>query len=329
MLNNSFIPENFLILIVDDISANLKVVGGILNNVGYTTTFATSGKQALLRISNSKPDLIMLDLMMPEMDGLEVCKTIKENPDYQEIPIIFITASHEEEHLVNAFELGAVDYLTKPFRKPELLARVKTHLRLKHTSDELKKALAELDRLARIDPLTGVLNRRSLFASAEQELSRASRYQTVFSVLLIDVDHFKRINDTYGHPIGDHALVALTSTISNHIRNIDIFGRYGGEEFIIVLPQTDAVQALVIAERIRSLVSEISVATGTEALTMTISIGVAVYEVNDINIDRVFDRADQALYQAKAKGRNTCCIHTLQPHYNEQFSNAFHCDSIT
>lgn len=310
MPTNSLIAEDFLILIVDDVPQNLKVVGSMLDEVGYSATFATSGKQALERIYNTKPDLILLDLMMPDMDGLQVCKTLKADPDYQEIPIIFLTASHEQDHLVNAFELGACDYITKPFKKQELLARVKTHLTLKHTTDELKKTLVELDRLARLDPLTGVLNRRSFFEGAEREFNRACRYGTIFSVLLLDIDHFKRINDTYGHLTGDRALMTLTSAISNTLRNVDFLGRYGGEEFVILLPETEAPEALNVAERIRSLVAEISIPTQKDPLRMTISVGVAVYESNDATVDNILDRADRALYQAKAKGRNTCCIYT-------------------
>jgi len=139
-----FNPEEFLILVVDDVSKNLQVVGSMLDEVGYATTFATSGKQALERVQTAKPDLILLDLMMPEMDGLEVCAKLKANLEQREIPVIFLTASHEQDHLLQAFELGAVDYVTKPFNAPEMLARVKTHLELKRTRDELKRTLKEL-----------------------------------------------------------------------------------------------------------------------------------------------------------------------------------------
>lgn len=308
MLTDSFTPEDFLVLIVDDLHQNLKIVGNLLNEVGYSTTFATSGKQALERIEICEPDLVLLDLMMPEMDGLEVCKILKANPSHQEIPIIFLTASQEQEHLLDAFNSGAVDYITKPFSKPELLVRVKTHLMLKHTTDELKKALSELRRIVQIDPLTGVLNRRSFFEAAEQEFKNADKHQSSFFILLIDVDYFKRINDNYGHRVGDRALIALTSLVSDTLRKEDLFGRFGGEEFVILLRDTDRYQAFTIAERLRSLVAEISILVDDRELSMTVSIGVAGYGPTDITIDDIFQRADRALYQAKAKGRNTCCL---------------------
>ncbi len=308
-MNNLVIdPEKFLILIIDDAPQNLKVVGNMLNEVGYRTTFATNGKQALERVKTTEFDLILLDLMMPEMNGLEVCKRFKSEPDYQEIPIIFLTASHEQEPLITAFELGAVDYITKPFNKPELLARVKTHLMLKHTTHELKRALAEVESLARIDPLTFVLNRRTFLELAQQEFERVSRYGSTFSMLILDVDHFKRINDTYGHLLGDRALVTLASVITDSVRSIDTVGRYGGEEFLVLLPDTYPSQALISADRIRSSIAERLILTEKEIFQMTVSIGVATYEKNDQGIFDVLQRADNKLYEAKAQGRNICCI---------------------
>ncbi|MBD2180932.1 response regulator [Planktothrix sp. FACHB-1355] len=143
-----FNPEHFLILVVDDISQNLQVIGEMLEDLGYETTFATSGKQALERVQTAQPDLILLDLMMPGMNGLEVCSKLKANPALAELPIVFLTASNEEDHLLQAFDMGAVDYVTKPFKKPELLARVRTHLELKYLREQLKESLQERDLLA-------------------------------------------------------------------------------------------------------------------------------------------------------------------------------------
>ncbi|MEB3282084.1 MAG: PleD family two-component system response regulator [Lyngbya sp.] len=307
-------PEYFLILVVDDIPANLKVMKEILEPVGYSLTFARSGVQVIERVKLAKPDLILLDLMMPEMDGLQVCQALKSEPDTQNIPIIFITASHEEDHLIQAFEFGAVDYVTKPFRKPELLARVRTHLLLKYTLDELRQtqtelqqALQEVEKLARLDPLTGIFNRRILMEKAHQEMERAKRYGTPFSVLLLDVDHFKRVNDTYGHPVGDQALCAVVETILDSIRKVDFVGRYGGEEFAIILPEITADSALKAAERIRLQIANLSVPTEEGMLKLTVSIGVTTYHPEDSIIDQLFKRADQGLYQAKAQGRNQCC----------------------
>jgi diguanylate cyclase (GGDEF)-like protein len=306
-----FNPENHLILVVDDVSSNLKVIAKILEQGGYETTFASSGQQALDRIPFAKPDLILLDLMMPDITGLDVCKQLKSKPDLAEIPIIFLTASTEREHLLEAFEKGAVDYVTKPFHSQELLARVRTHLELKHSREQLKKLLQEqreliqeLERLATTDPLTGVLNRRHLFTLAEQELKRAQRYDNIFSVLILDIDHFKQINDTYGHTVGDRVLEVMAQTVLNSLRKVDYFGRFGGEEFVAFLPETDIDAAIMVAERVREKVKAIAISVQEQLVSMTVSIGVASYQSGDETVDSIIQRADKALYQAKHQGRN-------------------------
>ncbi|NEQ40085.1 MAG: diguanylate cyclase [Okeania sp. SIO3I5] len=311
----SFKPENFYILAVDDISTNLKLLRVILEPIGYSLTFAKGGHQALERIKVSKPDLILLDLMMPEMNGLEVCKQLKSDPEYTNIPIIFLTASNEQEHIVNAFELGAVDYINKPFKKAELLARIRNHLLLKHTIDELKSTqielqnvLVEVQKLANTDPLTGVLNRRSLFDFAHQEFNRVSRYGPPFSILLMDLDNFKKINDNYGHQVGDIALCTVVKSIKNAIRNVDFLGRYGGEEFMAILPETFGEEAFILAERIRKMVASNIIKTDVGNLLLTISIGVSTYYTKDRSLDDMISRADKGVYQAKQQGRNKCCL---------------------
>lgn len=297
-------PENFLILVVDDLPHNLQLILEILDEQGYATTFATGGDQAIERIENTCPDLILLDLMMPEISGIEVCKRIKAEPKYREIPVIFLSASNEYDDLLEALEIGAVDYITKPFKTPELLARVKTHLQLKHTRDKLKQVYKELEKLVNTDTLTKIANRRALFRLAEQEFSRAQRYGYIFSVLILDLDHFKNINDTYGHDLGDQALQLVANTILNSLRKVDIFGRYGGEEFVIILPETQLQDALTVGEKIRDLVSKISLSVSARAIKITVSIGVAVYQPEDQNIDMILHRADRSLYVAKDQGRN-------------------------
>ncbi|MEC4813544.1 MAG: diguanylate cyclase, partial [Scytonema sp. PMC 1069.18] len=301
----------YLILVVDDVSNNLQVMAEILEQGGYETTFASSGKQALDRIPLAKPDLILLDLMMPDITGLDVCQKLKSNPDLAEIPIIFLTASTEREHLLQAFEKGAVDYVTKPFHSQELLARVQTHLELKHSREQLKKLLQEqseliqeLERLATTDPLTGVLNRRHLFTLVEQELNRAQRYDSIFSILILDIDHFKKINDTYGHAVGDQILKVMAQTVLNSLRKVDFFGRFGGEEFVAFLPETNIDAAIMVAERIRDRVKAIALPVQEQLVSMTVSIGVAHYQLGDETVDVIIQRADKALYQAKHQGRN-------------------------
>ncbi|MCL2933952.1 MAG: diguanylate cyclase [Trichodesmium sp. MAG_R03] len=310
-----FKPENYYILAVDDISTNLKLLRLILEPIGYNITFAKSGHQAIEKVKVSKQDLILLDLMMPEMNGLEVCKQLKSDPEYANIPIIFITASNEQEHIVKAFELGAVDYINKPFKRAELFARIRNHLLLKHTIDklkstqiELKNALAEVQKIANTDPLTKVLNRRCLFNFGYQEFNRVSKYGKALSILLMDLDNFKKINDNYGHQVGDQALCTVVKSIKNTIRNVDFFGRYGGEEFMTILPETNVEKAFILAEQIRKMVSSNIIKTDKGSILLTISIGVSTYSAKDQSLDDIISRADKAVYQAKQQGRNKSCI---------------------
>lgn len=330
----SFQPQNFLILVVDDSATNLKVVGRILNDAGYETTFATQGRQVMQRVEQAQPDLILLDLMMPDISGIMVCEQLQAHPDYHNIPVIFLTASQAQEHVLEAFQIGAVDYVTKPFQRLELLARIKTHLLLKHmtdqlkqTSQELKIALEKAERLSQIDPLTNISNRRYFFEQAELEYVRSQRYDLVFSVLMVDIDHFKAINDGYGHQIGDQVISGVAQTLANTLRQVDLIGRYGGEEFALLLPETPLMAAALVGERLRQRVANLSfpvklrnanlvklntnqlsqVHEVADTLQVTISIGAAEYRKTDSSIDDALERADQALYQAKANGRNQCC----------------------
>lgn len=199
-----FNPANFLILVVDDLVQNLQLLGELLEDEGYNVTFATSGQEGLDRSRTTQPDLILLDLMMPNMNGWEVCEQLKNEPYLAEIPVIFLTASHEKQHLIHAFEQGAVDYITKPFNIYELLARVKTHLQIKHLTDLLKKALERAEKLAMTDSLTEIYNRRYWLTIAQQEFNRTCRYDRSFSVVIFDLDNFKKLNDTYGHLMGEN-----------------------------------------------------------------------------------------------------------------------------
>ncbi|WP_016952888.1 diguanylate cyclase [Anabaena sp. PCC 7108] len=306
-----FNPEDCLILVVDDVKLNLQVIANILDQVGYEYTLVSNGSQALERVKSAHPDLILLDLMMPEMDGLEVCEQIQSNPELSEIPIIFISASKEQDHLLQAFEKGAVDYMVKPFHTAELLARVRMHLELKYSRQKLKKLLHEqgelvkkLEKLANTDPLTEIWNRRYLLMIAEQEIKRSQRYYLPFSVLLIDIDYFKRINDTFGHSIGDEVIIFMTKTVFSCLRQVDSFGRFGGEEFVVLLPETDIHGAIIVAERIRENINNQYIFVGEKKVSITVSIGIASYNSTDKTIDTIIQRADKALYQAKNQGRN-------------------------
>ncbi|MEM6502962.1 MAG: diguanylate cyclase [Cyanobacteria bacterium P01_C01_bin.89] len=309
-----FQPQQFLVLVVDDAVGNLNLVGRILEQGNYETTFASHGVQALEQIPMVQPDLIVLDLIMPDISGLEVCRKLKENPKTNNIPVIFLTASDNKKDLVEAFAYGAVDYITKPFSAPELLARVKNHLELKHSRDLLKQAIAKLERLAKTDPLTGIANRRHWLTLANQEFKRAQRYESSFSILLIDLDHFKSVNDTYGHHAGDQVLVTTVKAIKSKLRQQDFFGRWGGEEFVVLLPETRLKSAETVAERLRATIEDL-VKTPPEDQVYpytTLSVGITSCGAKDINLDSIIQRADQALYQAKERGRNQGVV--IAPH---------------
>jgi diguanylate cyclase (GGDEF)-like protein len=299
-----FYPEECLVLVVDDVSKNLQLAVEILDSAGYATTFASSGKQALERVKTANPDLILLDLMMPEMGGIEVCQRLKTDEVYAQIPIIFVTASNEKEDILKAFNCGAVDYVTKPFRSWELLARVKTHLELRKTQEELQKTNSKLKELVGTDPLTGVHNRREILSFGAKEFQRSCRYRRFFSVLVIDIDHFKNINDTFGHAMGDQTLITVAWAIKNCLRQVDGFGRFGGEEFVAILPETSLEDAHSTAQRICQVIKDLKIEVDCQKVTVTASIGVATFRSGETNLEEVIKRADHAMFTAKNQGRN-------------------------
>lgn len=299
-----FKPQNFSIIAVDDNPINRLLIGKILQQAGYNHHILDSGEKVLLKLKEEYPDLILMDLMMPNIDGLELCSQIKSNPNFLEIPVIFLTASDEKEHILQAFNVGAVDYVVKPFNHQELLARIKTHLELKYTRDELKKALIEVEKLATLDSLTNISNRRHFLDLAEREFRLSSRKKRHFSILVIDIDHFKKINDTYGHFVGDEAIKLVAKSTQRFIRQEDLLARWGGEEFLIFLSETPTEQAIITAERIRNKIADLSLEINEKNVKMTVSIGVATYNFNDVNLDVVLKRGDEALYEAKNTGRN-------------------------
>jgi diguanylate cyclase (GGDEF)-like protein len=334
------------ILAVDDTLASLKLLTSILTTEGYRVRPANSGELALASVAASPPELILLDIHMPGMDGFEVLRRIKARAESRDIPVIFLSASIELDRRVEGLKLGAVDFVPKPFHTEELLARVQTHLELcrmrsrlqqqavdlRLTNEQLQLEIAERRRaeeelrtakdaverancdlqagmereaqLARTDPLTGVSNRLHLFEFAKHEFAVAKRYQRPLSVVMIDVDRFKQVNDSSGHAVGDHVLVLVAEAIRVGLRGADLAARYGGEEFLALMPGTDAIQARVAAERIRERVAAVVVDDENHTTSVTASIGVASVRRDDASIDAAIQRADEALYAAKEAGRN-------------------------
>jgi diguanylate cyclase (GGDEF)-like protein len=294
------------LLIVDDSPDNLEILSTRLRFRGYAVETATGGREALERVARHAPDLILLDVMMPDLDGFEVTRRVKRNPSLPFIPIILVTARDSTEDKVAGLDAGADDYLTKPINFPELEARVRSMLRIKELQDELGEKNRELEQLSISDGLTGLFNHRHLQELVHEEFERARRTGEPLSVVMLDLDHFKRVNDLYGHQAGDRVLQQLAEILRHTAREIDKLGRYGGEEFLAVLPDTDPEAAAVFAERVREGVARhlFSIGRG-EPLRLTVSCGTATYPHPGVyNPWTLVQRADQAMYAAKAAGRN-------------------------
>ena len=289
------------ILIVDDTPVNIQMLVNALTGT-YRVRVANGGLKALaIAKSDDPPDIILLDVRMPELDGYEVCRRLKQNPDTMQIPIIFVTTRGSSEDEAFGLNLGAVDYISKPFSIPVVKARVRTHLQLKRHTDKLES-------LAMIDGLTGIANRRSFDQTLEQEWRRAQRTGTWLSLIMIDIDEFKKYNDNYGHGTGDECLRLVAVTIESTMRRSgDFVGRYGGEEFVVLLPECDQEGAVEMAEKIRTKIKRLNIPHAFSQISdhITVSLGCnSMRYAPDTECTQLFQKADQALYQAKEQGRD-------------------------
>lgn len=298
-----------VILVADDEPINRSLIQRRLEREGYRVHTAENGLVAVALARETLPDLVILDVMMPEMDGLEACRLIKEDEATHDLPVIFLSARDETEMKVNGLTLGANDYISKPFKAEELLARVSVAIRLKRERDQLRATAEEAVASAEIaheqamtDALTGLLNRYGLQRTLQREQAEARRYHRPLSCLLIDLDHFKNINDTYGHAAGDIALQQIAGILSKAVRGSDTVFRYGGEEFLVLLPETNLEGAMALAEKIRAA-SDAQLFGDGHIFPLTLSAGVASLNEHESGHDMVA-RADMALYNAKALGRN-------------------------
>lgn len=297
--------DSYEILIVDDTPENLHLLSEILVSRNYSVRMAPSGKLALLNMEQHQPDLVLADIKMPDMDGFELCVNIKSHPKLKDIPIIFLSALDQTDDKVKAFSSGGVDYITKPFSIEEVLSRVSVHLKISTLQRQLTEANAKLKKLATTDPLTDLYNRRHFFELAEKEFARASRFGHDLSLLMIDLDNFKTINDTCGHSFGDTVLLEVAKTIRSNCRDVDIHGRFGGDEFVLLILETDITHTENMAMRLCDKVSRSFEKYQEIGPNVTISIGVANYTgEDDIVFDDLFNQADEALYRAKMAGRN-------------------------
>lgn len=292
--------ERQSVLIVDDEPGNIQIIAEILRDE-CDLCFATSGGEALRIAQRVSPDLVLLDVLMPDMDGFEVCRRLKADPATHNTPVVFVTARGDVEDETRGLEVGGSDYITKPISLPVVRARVRVHLRLKRYEDQLRAS-------ALVDGLTGIANRRRLNEILDLEWRRARRSAEPVSVILADVDHFKLYNDRYGHLEGDACLQRVSGTIARSIRRPgDLAARYGGEEFACVLPATDREGAVHLAEVIRTAVlnERMPHADSPVGPCVTVSIGVASMVPGEGVVPAdLLKRADDMLYQAKRAGRN-------------------------
>ncbi|MCP4716281.1 MAG: diguanylate cyclase [Deltaproteobacteria bacterium] len=293
------------VLIADDDNVTRLTISKNLQKWGYEILTAENGAQAWQFLQEKDPPRIaILDWMMPEIDGVEICRKLHHSSDSPLIYTILLTTRNEKEDLVYALENGAHNFQSKPISRDELRAHISVGKRLVQADDRIKSYAKEMERLAATDHLTGINNRRHFLEHAEQELRRSQRYKRELSVLMLDIDHFKQINDTHGHAAGDQTLKALAETCLNTLRINDIFGRIGGEEFAALLPETSGPSAMIAAERIRTALEKTAVPCSSTSISFTVSIGVTTLEHTDKNIETIIKRADSALYTAKENGRN-------------------------
>lgn len=289
-----------VVLIIDDTHLNIQTLTHILKN-DYIIKFAHGGAKAVELVSQEPyPDLILLDVEMPEVNGYDVCRQLRQNSETFNIPIIFVTGKDSVQEEEYGLSLGAVDYITKPIHPSIVKARVKTHVTLKRQYDLLKE-------IAMHDQLTGLYNRHYLTDMLISKIAHALRHDDPLSIILIDIDHFKAINDTYGHLVGDEVLKDIGRLIRLNARQEDIAARFGGEEFILVLDSCSLEDARLKAENLRKEIEQYY----PQGLEVTGSFGIIQFNKNIDSVTHFLDLADQALYKAKKAGRNRVVVHPI------------------
>jgi len=300
------------ILLVDDEPTQRLIMARLLKRAGYEVEVAGNGREALARIESGDFQLMITDWEMPEMDGIALCSALRAQQGEQGyIYTILLTTRDSIEHVVTGLQAGADDYLTKPVIEPELMARLNTGKRIVTLERRLRTANEENRRLSITDPLTGAHNRRFLMEQLPREIERASRYGRQLAVIMCDVDHFKKINDTHGHIIGDEVLKWFVSGLQQTVRACDWVARYGGEEFVVVLPETNLANAAVAAEHLRAHVAAAAFTATGNPFTVTASFGVSGWKdgvPQGATLDALIGRCDSGVYASKAAGRNRVTV---------------------
>jgi len=301
--------NDFPILIAEDDPVTRMLLKKTLVKAGHEVVSVENGKKAFDLFKENFFPIVLTDWMMPEMDGLDFCRAIrkKKNPGY--VFIVLLTAKDSQDDIITGLEAGADEYLTKPFSRAELIARLNTGRRFLQQEKALRQANEEIRILSITDPLTGCSNRGFLNTRLPQEIQRAARYNRPLSIVICDIDHFKKVNDTYGHQAGDTVLKEFSKRINDSIRDkVDMLARYGGEEFLVTLPETDYDGALNMAERLRRVICDKKFDIETKTIKITASFGVTGFDsdntIGEISFDILIRHADNYLYRAKKEGRN-------------------------
>jgi len=305
------------ILVVDDSRAQRQGLATVLRAEGYEVVEAENAREALKLAKSASPDLVLLDMILPDMDGREVLRLIKPPPSSDQfLPVIILSVKGDVHTKVEGLRLGADDFLVKGVEETEIIARVGVMLRIKGLQERLREMQSKLEEQSITDGLTGLKNRRFFDERLREEFLRAQRYGDFLSLIMVDLDHFKLVNDRFGHQAGDAVLRESAALIRGSLRDPDICARYGGEEFAVILPKTHMSGALAVAERIWRAVGAKEFPVGTDgtaplrSVRVTASIGVAFYPSKDIvSGDLLVRFADQALYEAKRQGRNSICLY--------------------
>lgn len=300
---------DYPVLLVDDDPFMRRVLSDALREIGYAVVTAENGRQALELAGTGDYPLILSDLVMPEMDGLELCRCIRASQSLQYAYLILLTSLDTQDSIIQGLEAGANEYLVKPVNTAELTVRLKTARRIIDLERSLKRSLEEIRTLSLKDPLTNVFNRRYLDERLPQEIKRAYRFERPLSILMMDIDHFKKVNDIYGHHAGDLVLKACTDALVKNLRGeVDWVARYGGEEFLVVLPETPPEGMLIVAERLRKIIAALNIECEGRVITITASFGAANHlptqQIPAITPGQFIEIADRCLYNSKQTGRN-------------------------
>ncbi|MSP59766.1 MAG: diguanylate cyclase [Myxococcales bacterium] len=291
------------VLVVDDNRVSRDQLATMVEALGYRAVTADGGLEGLRVVREAQPSLVLLDLVMPDFDGYKVAAAIKAQPRF--VPVILLTGASDLESKRRGQAAGADDFLTKPVHQVELQIRIAAMIRIRALTEALDAANRRLAELADTDALTGIANRRRFDQLIATEFERCQRYQRPLSVLTLDIDHFKKVNDTHGHAIGDDVLKVVAGVVAKSLRTSDHMARTGGEEFVVLAPESNPSGALALGERLRRRVEGLSVATPSGSLQVTISVGVVAWDgVGVIDSPGLLKASDDALYQAKEKGRN-------------------------